>query len=87
MALQKKSILIATPGQTEQEYLAKHLHQQNKCISYKQNTLNIAEAIELAQSFQYNFSAINNFNETKLIELINELLQHKHSSNKANQSL
>lgn len=51
LTLQKKSILIATPGQTEQEYLATYLHQKNMCLSYKQNNINIATAIEKASVF------------------------------------
>ena len=31
LSLQKKSVLIPTPGQTEQEYLALHLSKQNWC--------------------------------------------------------
>ncbi len=37
LSLQKKAILIPTPGQTEQEYLATHLMQQNWCYTCNQN--------------------------------------------------
>jgi uncharacterized protein (TIGR00661 family) len=36
LSLQKKSVLIPTPGQTEQEYLALHLSRQNWCYSFNQ---------------------------------------------------
>jgi len=56
-ALQKKSILIPTPGQTEQEYLAKYLMQKGfaVCISQKEFSLN--EAVKKAGRFNYSFSA------------------------------
>jgi uncharacterized protein (TIGR00661 family) len=58
-ALQKKSILIPTPGQTEQEYLAKYLHQKqiSFCISQKKFSLN--DAIEKAKQFVYHFPENN----------------------------
>ena len=37
LSLQKKSVLIPTPGQTEQEYLAKHLSTQNWCYTFTQD--------------------------------------------------
>lgn len=44
--LQKKSILIPTPGQTEQEYLAKYLSANNYAISYAQENFDLARAID-----------------------------------------
>lgn len=41
----KKMILIPTPGQTEQEYLAENLSKQRKAIVQKQKSINIKEAI------------------------------------------
>jgi UDP-N-acetylglucosamine:LPS N-acetylglucosamine transferase len=37
LSLGKKSILVPTPGQTEQEYLAEHLMQQRWCYSCRQD--------------------------------------------------
>lgn len=53
MKLGKRSILIPTPGQTEQEYLADYLMEQKKayCISQKQFSLN--EALQAASKFDY----------------------------------
>ena len=45
-ALQKKSILIPTPGQTEQEYLAKYLAEKNYCITVDQEKFNLEKEIE-----------------------------------------
>jgi hypothetical protein len=52
LALQKKSILIPTPGQTEQEYLARHLMQQHWCYSFEQHE-DAAQHLQQAQSFAY----------------------------------
>jgi len=51
--LQKKSVLIPTPGQTEQEYLALHLHQQGWCIAASQEEFSLVDSIAEAQNFNY----------------------------------
>ncbi len=76
IALQKKSILIATPGQTEQEYLAKHLYQQQKCLSYSQNEFDIIDAINAAKNFDYKLSSIEKFNENRIVDLVNNLIDN-----------
>ena len=52
LTMQKKSILIPTPGQTEQEYLAKRLFNQNWCYSCNQNE-DLLTHLKLAKEFQY----------------------------------
>lgn len=52
LSLQKKSILIPTPGQTEQEYLADHLMQQHWCFCCKQDD-DLFEQIKQAEKFSY----------------------------------
>lgn len=52
-ALKKKSILIATPGQTEQEYLSAHLMKNNFALCIEQSKFNLEAALELAKSFNY----------------------------------
>jgi UDP-N-acetylglucosamine:LPS N-acetylglucosamine transferase len=54
-ALQKKSILIPTPRQTEQEYLADHLMKKRFAFCIKQNDLSLIKNIEAARSFEYRF--------------------------------
>ncbi|MDQ2752336.1 MAG: glycosyl transferase family 28 [Bacteroidota bacterium] len=54
IALQKKSILIPTPGQTEQEYLAKHLVQQQWCFSCQQGH-DLFDQMKKAETFPYQF--------------------------------
>ena len=53
LKMQKKSILIPTPGQTEQEYLAQHLLQNNLAFCTKQKTFNLDRALEAAGNFKY----------------------------------
>jgi len=65
--LQKRAILIPTPGQTEQEYLAKHcISTHNQFSTYKQNELTKENLV---------YSANNNTSST--IEYSNRLLPRK----------
>lgn len=51
--LKKRSILIPTPGQTEQEYLAGHLMQKNFAFCVAQKKFRLGLALSLANSFSY----------------------------------
>lgn len=53
MTLQKKAILVPTPGQTEQEYLATYLADKNLALSVKQSTLDLSLAIKARKNFPY----------------------------------
>lgn len=57
--MQKKSILIPTPGQSEQEYLAAHLQNQRWCLSVNQQDFSLTSAIEKAQKFDYQLPQLN----------------------------
>jgi len=52
-ALHKKSILIPTPGQTEQEYLADHLMKKQFACCVDQNSLSLLKNVEEARNFEY----------------------------------
>jgi UDP-N-acetylglucosamine transferase subunit ALG13 len=52
-ALQKKSILIPTPGQTEQEYLADHLMKKKFAFCVNQKEFSLLKNIEEAKQFDY----------------------------------
>lgn len=52
-AVGAKSILVPTPGQTEQEYLAAFLMKNNFAISCAQATFNLQEMINRAKEFVY----------------------------------
>ena len=49
--LHKKAILVPTPGQTEQEYLAKWLMHQGLFYSTKQKGLQLKKALEISKAF------------------------------------
>lgn len=51
--LPKKSILIPTPGQTEQEYLAIHLQQQGWCLAASQKNFSLQKELQKARNFHY----------------------------------
>jgi hypothetical protein len=53
--LRKKSILVPTPGQTEQEYLADYLMNKQFSFCVKQNNFSLLENIREAKRFEYRF--------------------------------
>ena len=59
MTLQKKSILIPTPGQTEQEYLARYYRKNNMAYIAGQKDFSLVNSIEKAKQFPYHLPAIN----------------------------
>ena len=73
MALQKKSILIPTPGQTEQQYLAKLLMQYNRALCLPQHKFDLSKSIELANTFTYNWEGLESSHH--LEQTVDALLQ------------
>jgi len=71
-ALSKKAIFIPTPGQTEQEYLAKYFMNKKIAYSQKQSAFNLEEALDKTKNYTgfTNYSINNNL----LKERINLLL-------------
>lgn len=53
MKLGKKSILVPTPGQAEQEYLATHLHQQQLAYTFLQGQFSLSKVLSNARAFSY----------------------------------
>ncbi len=51
--MKKKAILIPTPGQTEQEYLAKYLLEKRYFFSTKQKDFSVKNALENCESFSF----------------------------------
>lgn len=70
LSLQAKSILIATPQQTEQEYLSKILLQKQWCYAVAQKDFGLQSVISAAKGFNYQFPGVKFFNEEKLEELL-----------------
>ncbi|GAB4322807.1 MAG: glycosyltransferase [Bacteroidales bacterium] len=48
----KKAILIPTPGQTEQEYLAQHLEREGLYPSFRQDNFDLNEALEKLRDYR-----------------------------------
>lgn len=53
VAMQKRSVLIPTPGQTEQEYLAKHLMRKNFALCVEQKKFRLKNVLTLVETFPY----------------------------------
>ncbi len=58
--MQKKGILIPTPGQTEQEYLAKELWERKIAFSMEQKQFSLSPALEQAKKFNCRFPPTGN---------------------------
>jgi len=71
VSLQKKAILIPTPGQTEQEYLARYLHQRHIAFTVAQKDFFLDGTLEAAKQFHYQVPA---FPGSKLKQAIQKLL-------------
>ncbi|MBI5858130.1 MAG: glycosyl transferase family 28 [Sphingobacteriales bacterium] len=67
VTLQKKSILIPTPGQTEQEYLGKYLMKRGIAYGVKQENFSLTDALNAASDYSYNIPAIYNNNSLRNI--------------------
>jgi uncharacterized protein (TIGR00661 family) len=70
MTLQKPSILIPTPGQTEQEYLATHLMNSCKALCIAQEKFRLKGALDLAHSFPYRHETLQ---KNSLSEAVKQL--------------
>jgi uncharacterized protein (TIGR00661 family) len=76
LSLQKKSILIPTPAQTEQEFLAQHLMQQGWCYSVTQSKFSLLKSVVDAKLFHYQLPVLSNNNLQQLIpQLVEDLLK------------
>lgn len=51
MVFEKKALLVPTPGQTEQEYIAQHLQSSRVCYNRTQNELNLQHDIPQAMTY------------------------------------
>lgn len=73
-ALQKKGILIPTPGQTEQQYLARHLMDKNFSLCIEQNKFRLREALNLGAKYPYKQSQYQGTNtlEDAIINLLSK---------------
>ncbi|HEY9363821.1 MAG TPA: glycosyltransferase [Chitinophagaceae bacterium] len=72
ISLQKKSILIPTPGQTEQEYLGRYLHAKKLAYSVSQKNFSLKETLVAAEKFPYQFYQKK---EDRLEKLVNDFVE------------
>lgn len=72
ICLKRSAILVPTPGQTEQEYLAKYYQSRKMFVIANQNTLNIKDAIAhlSVYSLKYNYNTKENL-EIELERVLN----------------
>jgi uncharacterized protein (TIGR00661 family) len=70
VSLGKKAILIPTPGQTEQEYLAARLEYFNYCFSIPQETLEVPKHFATATRFQYQLPELPIFAPATIMDLL-----------------
>ncbi len=64
--LQKKSILIPTPGQTEQEYLAKFLLEKKAAYTIEQREFFLNPVLDEAKKFNYKYSSLGASNGLRI---------------------
>jgi uncharacterized protein (TIGR00661 family) len=57
--LQQKAILVPTPGQTEQEYLAQHLAQQKIFYTIEQDKFMLNKALREVENFSFNIPLLD----------------------------
>lgn len=58
--LEKKSILVPTPGQPEQEYLGKYLEENKFAVCISQKNFSLSKALDKAAGFNYRFTTTMN---------------------------
>jgi UDP-N-acetylglucosamine:LPS N-acetylglucosamine transferase len=70
-ALQQKAILVATPGQGEQEYLSRYLSEQNYCIAAEQSGLVLKDLMnDISQKILTPFPASSEKELQQAVQLI-----------------
>ena len=79
MQLQVKTVLVPTPGQTEQEYLADRLHEKNYAIQMKQEMFDLTKAISMSRSHGYRFAEFSLFDTEKIQTLIASIPNNRKS--------
>lgn len=70
--LQKKSILIPTPGQTEQEYLAEYLSAKKIAVCVSQKEFSLTKELQQAKSFSYRLASVSA--KSNLQQVIQQLI-------------
>ncbi|MBL7746249.1 MAG: glycosyl transferase family 28 [Chitinophagaceae bacterium] len=74
VTVQKKSILIPTPGQTEQEYLGENLMKKGIALCVHQKQFSLTAALTVANTFPYKVPLVEN--NGRLTAVIRSFLIH-----------
>ncbi|HTB25130.1 MAG TPA: glycosyltransferase, partial [Puia sp.] len=69
--LKRKAVLVATPGQTEQEYLAHYMHENKWMLSVSQKNFNLKNALSLYQKANLKLPVLS---ESNLYQPVNDFL-------------
>ncbi len=72
--LKKSAILIPTPGQTEQKYLAEYLKNKNLFVFKKQNNFNLKQSIYELKKLKPNFNYSESEEKDDFIKIINKII-------------
>jgi uncharacterized protein (TIGR00661 family) len=76
MKLGKKSILVPTPGQAEQEYLATHLHKQQLAYTVSQAQVSLTKVLGDARNFEFRLLTMEMEEYKEVIRTTIENLRH-----------
>lgn len=79
MQLKVKTVLVPTPGQTEQEYLAGLLHKKGYAICMHQEIFDLTKAIAMSRTHEYHFPELASFDVAKIKNLIASIPDHRKS--------
>ncbi len=74
IALQKKSILIPTPGQTEQEYLGRYLMEKGIAICLSQKDFSLNKVLAISADYSYKIPSVGDY--SALAKTIHAFLHH-----------
>ncbi|MEK7224721.1 MAG: glycosyltransferase [Bacteroidota bacterium] len=73
VALQKKSIFIPTPGQTEQEYLGEYLMKKGIAPCMKQEKFSLTTALETAANYSYSIPVMQNNLQVMIADFLHQV--------------
>lgn len=79
MQLKIKTVLVPTPGQTEQEYLAKTVAEKGYALQIPQESFDLTTAILQSRSHTYRFPQLSLFDVQKMQALIASMPNHRNS--------
>lgn len=82
MQLQVKTVLVPTPGQTEQEYLATTLQLKGYALQMPQENFDLVKAIAQSRVHTYHFPVVSLFDAQKIQILMTSAISNHRNSKK-----